>query len=114
MVYSALPIEAWALRIACVVAKERNLSEVLFESDCKELINCINNSPEQCPWENAAVVEDIKTWAASEQWSFVWCNREKNRAAHWVATSCLSRSLFTSMGCIPPDLELIVAKEVPS
>lgn len=39
---SAIFIEAWVLRIACIVAEELNLSGVIFESDCLSLINCLN------------------------------------------------------------------------
>ncbi|KAI8553497.1 hypothetical protein RHMOL_Rhmol05G0020300 [Rhododendron molle] len=60
------------------------------------------------------MVEEIKSWAASRQCSFTWCNREKNRAACWIATNCLNRKLLSFMGCIPPELDLILAKEVPS
>lgn len=63
---------------------------------------------------STAMVEDIKSWAASRQWSFAWCNREKNRASHWIATNCLSRKLLSFTGCIPPELDLILTKEVPS
>ncbi|KAI8553498.1 hypothetical protein RHMOL_Rhmol05G0020400 [Rhododendron molle] len=63
---------------------------------------------------STVMVEDIKSSAASRQWSFAWCNREKNGATHWIATNCLSRKLLSFTGCIPPQLDLILAKEVPS
>ncbi|KAI8557191.1 hypothetical protein RHMOL_Rhmol05G0317200 [Rhododendron molle] len=46
---SALAIEAWALHIACIVAKEQNLQEVIFETDCKNLVDCLNDQKKQWP-----------------------------------------------------------------
>lgn len=51
MLSSVLAIEPWALRIACAVAVEMNFPVVIFESDCKNLISCINDSKVQVPWE---------------------------------------------------------------
>lgn len=74
--------------------------------DCMNGCNsqCMNGCNGQCPWEIYAMVEDTKSWAASKKCFFVWCNREKNRVAHWLA----SNSLCFSSGCIPPDLASLV------
>lgn len=79
---SAILTEAWVLRIACDVARQMKFSEVVFESDCLELITCLQSVNSTGPWEIRALVEDIKYWATSSNWSFVWCCREKNKAAH--------------------------------
>lgn len=105
-------IEAWVLRIACSTAMEMNYPEVIFESDCQELIKYINYSNRPCAWEICSVVEDIKAWAQSRRWSFVWCNREKNIVAHWLASSRLSRSVVSLTGCILPSLSPLLANDV--
>lgn len=75
---SAIYIEAWALRIACIVALEMNLEEAVFESDCLTLIKCLNSRDVQGPWEIRTLVDDIKFWASSRSWKFDWCNRRVN------------------------------------
>ncbi|XP_058198439.1 uncharacterized protein LOC131313959 [Rhododendron vialii] len=70
MISSALAIEAWALRIACSVAKQWEDQEVIFESDCQALINCIKDPKVQCPWEIGAFVTDIWEWARTRKWTF--------------------------------------------
>ncbi|KAI8537122.1 hypothetical protein RHMOL_Rhmol09G0001000 [Rhododendron molle] len=79
---SALAIEAWALRIACGLAIEYNFPAVIFESDCKCLIEIISGSNSNGCWEIQVIVEDIKSWAKERRWSFVWGCQSKNKAAH--------------------------------
>ncbi|XP_058201480.1 uncharacterized protein LOC131316197 [Rhododendron vialii] len=79
---SALAIEAWALRIACAIALAMDVSVVIFESDCKNLIDSINDPKAQVGWQISTTVENIKRWAGAKQWSFVWTNRKNNSAAH--------------------------------
>lgn len=76
---SAIFIEAWALRIACATALEMNFAEVIFESDCLELVKAVTDGKGACPWEVNTMVEDINEWAKCRRWSFVWCCREKNK-----------------------------------
>ncbi|KAI8572302.1 hypothetical protein RHMOL_Rhmol01G0186900 [Rhododendron molle] len=90
MAASTISIEAWALRIACGIAMDLNLDEDVFEFDCLELINCFKEPNSATPWEIRAMIEDIKRWASSKMWSFVWCPMEMNRVANWLATNCLS------------------------
>ncbi|XP_058185049.1 uncharacterized protein LOC131302422 isoform X1 [Rhododendron vialii] len=111
-VSSASSIEAWALRIACRTATEMGFSEVIFESDCQVLMNCFKEKPTPCPWELCSFVKDIKTWAHSRNWSFVCCNREKNRAAHEFASYCLSRNFVPKSGCILAALQSLVDSDV--
>lgn len=112
-VVSALVIEAWALRIASAMAVEMEFPVVVFESDCKNLINCINDPRKPCPWEIAALVDDIKDWAGARQWFFVWCCREKSKSAHWLASNCLNRKILIHTDCIPPGLGALLARESP-
>ncbi|KAI8546029.1 hypothetical protein RHMOL_Rhmol07G0084000 [Rhododendron molle] len=55
---SALAIEPWALRIACAVAVETNVPVVIFESDCKNLMSCINDPKVQVMWEIDGDIEE--------------------------------------------------------
>lgn len=107
-----LSIEACALRIACMVAIQEEYQTVIFESDCKSLIAYITETEARCPWEVEAVVKDIKEWAKTRNWSFNWCRRVQNRAAHWIASKCLSRDLLLFSGCIPPGLNSILCNDL--
>lgn len=112
MVSSAIAIEAWALRIACVMAMEQGYSDVIFETDCQNLFRYVSNSKTECPWEIEAIVNDIRKWASYNRWSFRWCGRNLNKAAHWVASQCRKVSNFFLSGCIPPALESVLSKDV--
>lgn len=84
-----------------MVAREQNFSEVLFESDCKELISRHYRFPGAMPVGNLC---------DSERYQDLGSVRN-----NWIATNCLSRKLLVVFtGCIPPDLEHIMAKECPS
>lgn len=110
---SAIFIEAWALRIACMVAMELKLEEAIFESDCLILIQCLIEENFQGPWEIRSLIEDIKVWAETANWTFTWCSRKTNGVAHWLATSCLARRILFQTGCIPPGLDCVLAKDFP-
>jgi len=111
-VSSAIVIEAWALRIACAMAEERNINGAIFESDCISLVNSVNDASVECLWEIAVIVEDIRVWASKRHWTFRWCKRECNKAAHWIANSYLNSIWSLSSGCIPPSLESILSKDL--
>lgn len=66
-----------ALRIGCTTTLEMGVDEVFFESDCLELVKGVTDTKFACPWEICTMVEDIKEWAKSKRWSFMWCGREK-------------------------------------
>ncbi|KAI8571590.1 hypothetical protein RHMOL_Rhmol01G0131800 [Rhododendron molle] len=93
------------------MASDLGFSVVTFESDCKILINCINEPKSSCPWEIAALIDDIKSWASSRQLSFVWCCQEQNRSAHWLASNCLNRKILVNSGCIPPGLRSLLDRD---
>lgn len=111
-VSSALAIEAWALRIACAMAHEKEIVRAIFETDCKNLIDYVNGDILNCPWEILSVVEDIHSWASNRSWSFNWCKRSCNSAAHWIASNCLDHRAFLPLGCIPPKLESILSSDL--
>lgn len=85
--------------------------EVVFESNCLELVKCVSEANYQGPWEIRALVEDIKIWTPGRKWNFVWCCREKNKIAHWLASSCYSRQILINSGCIPPNLLAVICKD---
>ncbi|KAI8527239.1 hypothetical protein RHMOL_Rhmol12G0060100 [Rhododendron molle] len=70
VVASALVIEAWALRIACGIARDMGLSEAIFESDYLELIYCFDIPSATRPWEIWAIVEDIDDWGKNRNWLY--------------------------------------------
>lgn len=88
----AISVEAWALWIACLTGLEMNCSEAVFESDCLDLINCFKDPKSPCPWVISAVVDDIKKWAKSRNWAFMWFCRAKSKVEHWLASKCFSRN----------------------
>lgn len=88
------------------------MNEVIFESDCKVFINCFDESKIEIPWMIATIVDDIKTWAKNRRWIFKWCRRECNRGAHWIATNGRSQRYALSTGCIPPELESVLSKDL--
>ncbi|KAI8541480.1 hypothetical protein RHMOL_Rhmol08G0064300 [Rhododendron molle] len=112
IVSSTLMIEAWALRIACCMAKEQSIPEAIFESDCKTLIDCFNKPKVKCPWEIATVVADIEGWAKSRNWSFSWRSRASDKVAHWIASWCIDRKILFHTGCIPPELHSILYSDL--
>lgn len=111
---SALFIEAWTLHIAWGIAVDLGIKDAVFESDCRMVIDCLRNGNYQCPWEIAAMVEDMKCWTASRNWTFSWVSREHNRAAHWLAPNCHDRNFVFNPGCSSPGLEGLLVKDRPS
>lgn len=99
LVSSAISVEAWALRIACLTALELNCSKAVFELDCLELINCFKDPKSLCPWE-------IRNWV------FLWCCREKNKVAHWLASTSLRRNFVFQLVCILPGHEILLCNDV--
>ncbi|XP_058208153.1 uncharacterized protein LOC131321162 [Rhododendron vialii] len=110
--HSAIVIEAWALRIACSTAVEMDYNEVIFESNCQALINCFKDGKPPCPWEIRTIVDDIRSWAKTRKWSFVWCSRDINTVAHGLAAFCADRFFVFQAGCLPPAVEVLVSKDV--
>ncbi|KAI8567798.1 hypothetical protein RHMOL_Rhmol02G0149600 [Rhododendron molle] len=84
------PLAAWlplALLLELVVdllfcGAVDDFTEVIFESDYQNLINSVGDLKMQCSWEIEAIVNDIREWAVTKRWSFVWCGRKYNSAEH--------------------------------
>lgn len=56
---SAFMAEAFALRKGVVMAIALDISSVIFELDCKVLVDCVNIG-DAAPWECQALVDDIR------------------------------------------------------
>lgn len=109
---SALFIEAWALRITCIAAKDMDVRVAIFETDCLTLVRCIQCGSCDCDWEIYAIVKDILELSSSKEWSFVWCPRNNNRVAHWLAQSVGSRTPNFMYSDIPSGLFSVISSDV--
>ncbi|XP_058211826.1 uncharacterized protein LOC131324012 [Rhododendron vialii] len=59
------------------------------------------------------MVEDIKTWAKGKNWSFfIWTDRMKNKAAHWLASYSINSCSSVWLGCIPPEFDSVLCKDL--
>lgn len=88
-VSSAISIEAWALRVTSIAVMDREYSHVVFEMDCLELISCFKDPTPPCPRKISALVEDLKNWA-------------------------VNRKVLFLPGCILPDLDELLVRDVIS
>ncbi|KAI8024045.1 hypothetical protein LOK49_LG03G01676 [Camellia lanceoleosa] len=85
---SVMQGEASAIRWACLVIRDLNLSQVEIVSDNKEVIRlCV--SEDAPPWKCAPIIEDIRSLANLCNLSFLWTPRLANEAAHWTARAFL-------------------------
>ncbi|KAI8005987.1 hypothetical protein LOK49_LG07G01062 [Camellia lanceoleosa] len=85
---SVMQGEASAIRWACLVIRDLNLSQVEIVSDNKEVIRlCV--SEDAPPWNCAPIIEDIRSLANLCNLSFLWTPRMANEAAHWTARAFL-------------------------
>ncbi|KAI8569097.1 hypothetical protein RHMOL_Rhmol02G0252500 [Rhododendron molle] len=89
------------------------IMDAIFESDCKELIDCFLKEGHHCHWEISSLVADIKSWAKGRNWKFSWVYREQNRVAHRLASSNFDRNFGIHPGCIPPGIEDLIARDRP-
>ncbi|KAI8534270.1 hypothetical protein RHMOL_Rhmol10G0077200 [Rhododendron molle] len=87
-------------------------SNAIFETGCQVIINFLNGPNSVCPWENRVMVEDIKVWASTRSSSFSWCCLEKNKTAHWLASSSLNRSFLCHPSCILPRLDALIVRDL--
>ncbi|KAI8016996.1 hypothetical protein LOK49_LG04G00979 [Camellia lanceoleosa] len=94
--------EAQTCRLACLLAHQHNLLDVLVEGDNKAVIHLC--ATETVPlWECAAVLSDIKRLASQGRFSFQWRPRASNKVAHWVAWACLHDQLPVNWVSNPPS-----------
>ncbi|KAI8534273.1 hypothetical protein RHMOL_Rhmol10G0077400 [Rhododendron molle] len=87
-------------------------SNAIFETDCQVIINCLNEPNSACPGKIRIMVEDIKVWMSTRSWSFSWCYRKKNKAAHWLACSSLNRSFLCHPSCFLPGLDALIVRDL--
>ena len=59
----ALAAEAWAIRVACLNARNAGISKDIFESDSLKVVTCISSDGRN--WEVNTMVEDIELF----QWN---------------------------------------------
>lgn len=84
---STLQGETLAVRLAGQLLESNNISNAIIENDNRTVIHLC--STENVP-PRATIIDDIKKLAESFNFSLAWVHRDCNRAAHWVATSCLN------------------------
>ncbi|XP_028095770.1 uncharacterized protein LOC114293006 [Camellia sinensis] len=93
--------EAQACRLACLLAHQHNLLDVLVEGDNKAVIHlCVTETVP--PWECVAILRDIKLLAPQGRFSFQWRPKASNKVAHWVARACLHDQLPVNWVSNPP------------
>ncbi|KAL4272603.1 hypothetical protein GQ457_13G021900 [Hibiscus cannabinus] len=102
---SASSAEASAIRLGVSLALSADLENVIFESDCRGVIERLNSGAFTA-WDSAAIEEDILSRISLfSSVSFSFIPRSCNRVADWAAKYDLSCSC--SLGWvyhIPPDL----------
>lgn len=86
---SAFMTEAYALRMTTVMAISLGLENIVLESDCSELVDCVNNRLGG-PWDCKVIVDDIVNLLGSVS-SVKVCHvdRSLNKVANWLAKSSL-------------------------
>ncbi|KAH7857179.1 hypothetical protein Vadar_009887 [Vaccinium darrowii] len=100
-VSSALAAEAWAIRVACSMARSWEKREAIIESDCGNLIQMLS-LPSAMHW---SIIEDIILMNEEMEISFVWCKRTANMCANWFATMCRSSVIILVNPCnLPGEL----------
>ena len=107
---SALAGEAQALLAGVLMAKVKGLKRVIFESDCKNLIDALKNDRSSCPWQIQVFIQDIDVLIRDEQYFvFNFISRSANRAADWISKNVNFLLFNPSWTCnIPAQLEAIL------
>lgn len=110
-VSSVLQGEGEALRLATLMARSKNLSEIEIESDNKTaiMLSATENVP---PWDCCNVFLDIRDLAKEMSLKLTWTPRSTNAAAHWVATSTVRGLLSPDwVASPPPGLTSVLCKD---
>lgn len=82
---SMLVVEALAVKKACEMCVDLGWSKVIVESDCKILVDAINNNHSSFEWKCSALVEGVLSLATEcEDICFVHVNCLANKAANWM------------------------------
>lgn len=84
---SAFMAEAYALiKESCGVVVSLDLTNVVFESDCKALVDCVS-SGSAAPWDCEVLVDDIRLSLLSfSTVNVCHVNRCLNKAVDWLAS----------------------------
>lgn len=115
-VSSALAAEAMALHKACMMADALNLKDVVFEVDCKELVDAVTVCSSKASWRCNAVFSDLISFFGSHpHFSLKLILRQANMAADFVAR--LAARKMCPLGWVsspPSSLALILSSDVSS
>ncbi|KAL3652421.1 hypothetical protein CASFOL_002102 [Castilleja foliolosa] len=83
----AFSAEALALLKACTAADSLKTKKVIFESDCLNIITCLNTSFGSCNWNASPILDKIrKIWTGWPHWNFKFASRSSNGASHALAS----------------------------
>ncbi|KAK1379408.1 hypothetical protein POM88_026152 [Heracleum sosnowskyi] len=98
---SPLQAELFAIREACLIIRQQQLSNAIIESDCKIAIN-LCSSEAAPPWASVVLIEDIKSMASEFSINLSFVPRCCNAVAHWVAKQALLKFLPLNWVFDPP------------
>ncbi|KAM1146029.1 hypothetical protein PS2_037744 [Malus domestica] len=102
-----LQTEAKAALLAVRSVLDSNFSDVVFESDSKELIGSLNNDFKKANWTIFPLLIQIRNLSIqfrSIYWR--WVPRQANSAADWVASHC-KRGMCSDVWVIRPPSSLV-------
>jgi hypothetical protein len=97
--------EAFALYNAIHLAKDRGFHEVLFESDCSQLISLINSPGDNPRTYVGNAIKGIRSVSTHfRSCRFTHIQREANRAAHLLASMAYIEFNKVWIDEVPPPL----------
>ncbi|WOL04793.1 hypothetical protein Cni_G13515 [Canna indica] len=110
---NALVLEAHAIREALLRAEILNLSQFVIESDCKVLVDALVSSS-AAPWRIHTLVADILLLQSRSNYTkFIFCRREGNKTADWVANQARAlKDRFVWPSVQPPELENLLTPDI--
>ncbi|XP_026417529.1 uncharacterized protein LOC113313018 [Papaver somniferum] len=78
--------ECLALKESIIWAREKNLTKVMFEGDCVNMVNCVTQAKSSVRWGNEAIVNEIRQLFSWFSWFNVsYVKRQANKVAHVIA-----------------------------
>ncbi|KAH7834120.1 hypothetical protein Vadar_012884 [Vaccinium darrowii] len=99
---SPLQGELLAIRRACVMGKDLGLHGFTIESDNQMAIK-LSVSELDPPWEDSAIVWDIRQLGLEMKIQFCWIKRTANELAHAVASKAIRGLLPSQWVAYPPS-----------
>ncbi|CAH9092223.1 unnamed protein product [Cuscuta epithymum] len=104
--------EAWSLREALKWMQETEYTRVIFESDCKQLVDDIYNAHKDRS-EYGSLVHDCRNIVGSNNdFCVVFARRQANSSAHALARASTSYASCTIFLSVPYCIENIVIDEM--